>query len=163
MAKIYGPRQVILVTTREEIEFMGRKKEMDNIITIAWHMPVSVEPFLYAISVNKSSASLQLIKKSKVFVVNFIPSELKDAALFCGKQSGLHQDKFLGAKLTKIDAEHVDCPRIKEAIGYLECHVINEVDAGDHVIFIGEVASQQFKEDKKRLFHLGEDKFTTTN
>ena len=161
MPRIYGPCQTVLVTCREEIEFMGRKKAIDNIITLDWHMPVSFEPFLYAIAVGKKRASYELIKKSKVFIVNFIPFTLKDAALFCGRHSGLHHDKFLETKLTKIEAEHVDCLRIKEAIGYLECHVINEIEAGDHVIFVGEVAYEHLKGEEKRLFHDGEDHFLT--
>ena len=162
MPEVYGPRQTILDTCREELEFMGKTKEVHNIITVAWHMPVSHDPLLYAISIGKTRASLEIIKKSKGFVVNFIPFELKEAALICGKLSGRHHDKFKETGLTMEESNHIDCPKIKEAIGYLECHVIEEVDAGDHVIFIGEVTYQQLKEDKDRLFHCSGDKFKTT-
>lgn len=162
MARVYGTMQTALVTCREELEVFGKTKQIDNIITLDWHMPCSFEPFLYAICIGKTRASYQIIKKSRCFVVNFIPFTLKDAAWFCGRHSGMHHDKFKEAKLTKIESHHLDCPKIKEAIGYIECNVINEIETGDHVIFVGEVTHQELKSDEKRLFHNGENLFMTT-
>ena len=162
MPELFGPRQTVLVTCREELEFMGKTKEIHNIITVAWHMPVSQSPLLYAIAISKTRASYEIINKSKGFVVNFIPFELKEAALTCGKLSGRHHDKFAEAKLTMEESNHIDCPKIKEAIGYLECHVIEEIEAGDHVIFVGEVTHEQFKGERPRLFHCGGSEFKTT-
>ena len=157
MSELTDPRQVVLVTSREEMEVMGKKEVKDNIITIAWHMPVSFNPNLYAISIGKTRFSADIIKKSKAFVVNFIGYELKKEALTCGTKSGNHIDKFEEAGLTKEEAESVDCPRVKEALAYMECEVINEVDAGDHIIFIGNVVNSKVKKDGKRLFQRAGD------
>ena len=162
MSRVYGPRQTVMVTCREELEVMGKTKEIHNIITLDWHMPVSFDPFLYAIAVGKTRASCEIIKKSKGFVVNFLGFELKGAALFCGRHSGRHRDKFKEAKLTMEESNHQDCPKIKEAIGYIECEVINEIEAGDHIIFVGQVTHEQLKEERKRLFHAGGSEFLTT-
>ena len=43
------PSQPILVSTKGTFEIMGRKKEIDNLITLAWHMPASYDPPLYII------------------------------------------------------------------------------------------------------------------
>lgn len=161
MPEIHHPRQVILVTSRSHMEVMGKEIEKDNIITLAWHMPVSMEPELYAIAVAKPHFSCKIIQKSKSFVVNFIPYELKKAALFCGRHSGSHMDKFKEAGLTMEEAQSLDCGKIKEALAYIECEVINEVDAGDHIIFIGKVVNSETKEAGKRLFQYKSD-FTTT-
>lgn len=152
MSELTDPRQVILVTCREEMNIMGKLQEKDNIITIAWHMPVSFNPQLYAISIGKTRFSLDVIKKSRAFVVNFIPYSLKDAALVCGTKSGMHIDKFKESGLTKVEADSVDCPKIREALAYIECEVFSEVDAGDHVVFIGRVLNSNVKRDGKRLF-----------
>jgi len=61
-------------------------------------------------------------------------------------------DKFKESGLTKEEADNIDCVRIKEAIGYHECEVVNEVDAGDHTIFIGKVVNSELKKETKRLF-----------
>lgn len=162
MPRIYGARQTILVTCRGRLNLFGKEIERDDIITMDWHMPTSFEPFLYAISVGKKRTSYKLIKESRCFVVNFIPYELKDKALFCGRHSGMSIDKFAKSGLTKFPAVHVECFVIKEAIGWLECHVVQEIDTGDHVVFVGEVAYQKLKEDLPRLFHTEGDSFTTT-
>jgi len=158
---INAPRQVVLVTTRANISILGKEKVKDNIITIAWHMPVSFEPNLYAIAVGKTRFSCKMIQESGVFVVNFIPFELKKQALECGLKSGAYTDKFSDTGLTKEEAKKIDCPRIKEALAYLECEVIKEVEAGDHIIFIGKILNSEEKKGGKRLFQIGND-FTTT-
>lgn len=159
---VHNPRQVVLVTSRADMKIMGKDILKDNIITLAWHMPVSFSPSLYAIAVGKTRFSCGLIKKSKSFVVNFLPYSLKEKAVICGSKSGEHIDKFAEAKLTKEESSSVDCPRIKEAAGYLECEVVNEVEAGDHIIFIGKVLKSEEKEEVNRLFQVGGGVFTTT-
>lgn len=160
--KIAYPRQAILVTSEADIEIMGKKISKKNIFALSWHMPTSFEPMMYAISVGKERFSYSLIKKSGVFCVNFMPFELKDKVLFCGRNSGRTIDKFKKSGLTEAECEKIHCPRIKEAIGWLECSVVNEVDTRDHVIIIGEVLNAQLKKDCRRVFHKGGDEFTTT-
>jgi flavin reductase (DIM6/NTAB) family NADH-FMN oxidoreductase RutF len=161
MSSINGPRQVILVTTRANVDIMGREQSKDDIITLAWHMPTSFNPTLYAISVGKTRFSSKLIKTSKVFAVNFMPSSLKKEIIYCGSMSGEHLDKFKETRLDKVEAETIDCPRIKQAMGYLECEVVKEIDTGDHVIFVGKVLKSELVNEEKRLYHIGGDKFTT--
>jgi len=161
MPNIHHPRQTILVSSRETIEIMGKEIEKDDIITVSWHMPVSFKPELYAISIGKQRFSAEIISKSKAFVVNFIPYTLKETAIFCGTHSGKHMDKYQEAGLTMEEAESIDCGRIKEALAYLECEVINEVDAGDHIIYIGKVVNKEEKDHEKRLLQGGKD-FTTS-
>lgn len=159
---IYNPRQVILVSSRADMTILGRELIKDNIITVAWHMPISFKPFLYAISIGKTRFSCKMIQKSKVFVVNFISAELEKKALFCGMHTGEHIDKFDEAPFSKEESQSVDCPRINEGIGHLECEVINEIDAGDHIIFIGKVIREELKKEGKRLFQDEGGAFTTT-
>ena len=151
MSELTDPRQVILVTSREEMDILGKKQVKDNIITLAWHMPVSFNPNLYAIAVGKTRFSCEIIKKSKAFVVNFVSDKLKKEVLFCGTKSGMHTDKFSETGFGKEESKSVDCPRIEEALGYIECEVVNEVDAGDHIIFVGKVLNSEVKKADKRL------------
>ncbi|HLC96626.1 MAG TPA: flavin reductase family protein [Candidatus Nanoarchaeia archaeon] len=161
MSNLYNPRQVVLVTSRAEVRILGKETEKDDIITVTWHTPVSKEPELYAISIGNTRFSKKLIDKSKCFAVNFIPFDLKEAAVVCGTKTGEHLDKFREANLTMEEADSIDCGRLKEAVGYIECEVINEINAGDHTIYIGKIVSSSLKKDKERLLQGGAD-FTTT-
>lgn len=159
---IYGPRQTVLVTCRGKVKILGRDQEKDNIITVAWDTPVSTEPPIYAVAIGKTRFSCKLILASKVFCVNFIGKSMQDAAMFCGRNSGEHVDKFSQAGLNKEDCEKIDCPRIADALGHLECEVMEQVEAGDHILFIGKVINSQQKKEDKRLIYLGQENFTTT-
>ncbi|HZX44702.1 MAG TPA: flavin reductase family protein [Candidatus Nanoarchaeia archaeon] len=151
MTELTDPRQVILVTSREEMDILGKKEIKDNIITLAWHMPTSFDPLLYAISVGKTRFTSEIIKRSRVFVVNFVSEKLADKAMLIGTKSGRHIDKFKESGLTKEEADSIDCCRIREAAAYAECEVVNEIETGDHTLFIGKVLSSKVKTDGKRL------------
>ena len=158
------PRHVILVSSRGNIKtaFSPDVAEKDNVMTLSWHMPVSFDPELYAVSIGKERFSLKLIRESGVFVINFMPLKLKDAVLFCGRRSGEDIDKFQESGLEKEEAETIECPRIKQATGCLECELVNEIEAGDHIILIGKVLKTISKKKDKKIFQVKGDKFTTT-
>lgn len=149
-----NPRQVILVTSRYQ--------ERDNVMTVAWHTPLSFEPMIYAISIGKKAFSLELVRGSGVFVINFMSKDFEKEVLFCGRRSGREIDKFEATGLEKEQALAIDCPRIKQALAFLECQVEKEIEVGDHFLFVAKVLKAELKETQKRLFHLYKDRFTTT-
>ena len=150
---ITNPLQTILLTCRAD----GK----DNIITLDWHMPLSFEPMMFAVSIGKTRFSLGLVRTSKVFVVNFMGKEAESEVLFCGRNSGRSVDKFATSGLVKEEAKTINCPRVAQALAYLECEVIDEMERGDHILFIGKITHAEEKSKGKRLFHLEADKFTT--
>ncbi len=154
MGRISNPKQVVLVTSRY--------KDKDDVLAMTWWTKTSFQPNLYLISVGKTRFSHELIEKSKCFAINFMPYELKEKILFCGKNSGRDLDKFKETGLTKVEGEKINCPLIKESLAYLECRVVKKIDSGDHTIFVGEVVNAKFKEKGKRPFQLDKDEFTTT-
>ena len=153
------PRETVVVCTRGKFNQMGVEKEKDNICAVDWHMPVSPEHF--AISLSKSSLSYELINNSRVFVVNFVPYSFASKVVKIGYVSGKTHNKFNDFEIRKEEADGVECSYLREAVAYLSCHVSNEIEIGDYVIFVGKVVSfREFVKGAKRLFHLREDKFT---
>lgn len=159
MFELVNPRQTVLVSCRGHAELIGRRVAKDDIITVDWHMPTSAQPFMYAISVGKLRFSHKLISDSKVFVVNFVSDKMSKKALFCGRHTGAHMDKFHESGLTPIESQTIDCPRIEEAVAYLECHVVSEIDSGDHTIFVARVTHHELLKRGRRLFHVAGDEF----
>lgn len=157
-----NPRQTVLVTSRAETSIMGKEVLKDNIITIDWHMPISVDPPYYAISIGEKRFSLELIRKSKVFGINFMPSIRYKEVLFCGRNSGQFLDKFEKTGLSKTEGKTIDTPLITEATAFLECHVEEEKKIGDHYLIIGKVLTGGINSHEKRTFHVEGDIFTTT-
>lgn len=158
MFELTNPRQVVFVTSRGTLERKATTSH-DTLATVEWHMPCSFEPFHYAISLKKSTLSATLIQQSNVFVVHFIPSSFADHALFCGRHSGLHVDKFVHCGFTKKEAEKIDGVIIQEALGYLECEALQSFNLGECVVFIGKVLKAVNLKEGKRLFHVRGDVF----
>jgi len=162
MLNCTGPIQTVIVSSRADLSIFGKQLTKDNLITVAWHMPISFGPPLYAISIGKTRFSLELIRKSKVFVVNFMPYYLREKLLVCGTKSGRLLDKFHETGLGKEEASSIDCCKVVEAVAQLECEVVQEIEAGDHVIFVGKVLRAIEKNtSEKRPFQQGKE-FTTT-
>lgn len=125
----HGP--VILVTTQ--------RKGKPNVMTIAWHTPVSHDPPKLAVSIAPERHSFRLIQESEELVLNVPTVSMAREVIFCGTVSGRDVDKFKEANLTAVAGGVVKAPHIKECIGHIECRVGNEVIAGDHSLFVCDV------------------------
>jgi len=148
-----GPFQTVLCTSRGRTEIIGKTAIVDNVMTIDWHTPVSVNPALYVIAVGKLRFSLELIRSSQVFAINFLGPKFKDAVILCGSHTGKHMDKFKEAGLAKEEAHTIDCPLIEGRANAFECHVLKEIDAGDHVLIIGHITQAHEDSGESRLIH----------
>ncbi len=159
MFPIFGYRQSVLISCRSKIDSFGKEILKDDLVVVDWHMPVSLKPPFYAFSIGKSNFSYRLIKKSQAFVVNFMSYEQKEAVMFCNRNSGEHIDKFKKSGLVMDEAEKIDCGRIKEALAFIECEVVEEMEVGDHFIFIGKILNSTRKKTGKRIYHQEEVRF----
>jgi len=159
------PMQTVLVTCNDD-------KGKTNIITLAWHTPISRTPPLYGISIAPKRYSHTLIKKRKEFVVNFVPYSLVEAADFCGTHSGRSTDKLCKTGLTLVPAKKLTTPLIKEGYAHLECTLVESRTLGDHTLLVGEVVAvsaddNAFKDELLRtdrihpLYYIGENAYTT--
>ncbi len=145
--------------------------DQKTITPVAWQMPVSSNPKLFAIALGHKRYCLELIKKSNCFCINIPDAKLIDAINICGSHSGRDIDKCKEAKLTPAKCTKVDCFYIKECIAYLECEVYKFIEVGDHTIVVGEVktahgvdglltADGVYDTDKFQIInHLGGDYF----
>jgi len=162
MSELLGPMQAVLITSRAEIEQFGKKIVKDDVESVFWHMPFSKEEMVYAIAIHKGKHIVNLIKVSKVFVVNFLSSDDSKIVHKCNLMHGQHIDKFSELKLLKLESSAIECPLIKEACAYMECNVIDILEYKDYAVFIAKIINSNVKYACKRLFHLKDDKYTTT-
>jgi flavin reductase (DIM6/NTAB) family NADH-FMN oxidoreductase RutF len=107
-----------VLTCKGPVEVLGRKIETTEAIELDWHTPASFSPPRYAIFLKKNNKTINIIRETKVFVLNFLRHT---------KEYEFQQ------------GEKVDCPRIKNAKTCYECEVVNEIDTGDRILFLGKV------------------------
>jgi flavin reductase (DIM6/NTAB) family NADH-FMN oxidoreductase RutF len=129
-----SPKSAILVTAVDET---GKP----NIITLAWHSPVSIDPPLYGISIHPKRYTHELIEKTKEFVVNFPSWKLLEKVHHCGSVSGRKVDKFRQTGLTPWPSEKVRPPSRAECYLHLECKLGRSPALGDHTWFCGNIVA----------------------
>lgn len=144
------PLPAVMVSVRD-------KKGEDNIITVAWAGTVCTNPAMVSISVRPERHSYHMIEESGCFVINLTTEQLCFATDYCGVRSGRDVDKFKEMKLTKTEAEKINCPMIGEAPVNVECKVQKIEKLGSHHMFIAQVVAVHAEEsymDAKGRFDL---------
>jgi flavin reductase (DIM6/NTAB) family NADH-FMN oxidoreductase RutF len=107
-------------------------------MTVAWMMPVSLDPPVLAVAIHPGRMTHEYVSKSEHFALNFPNGELLSAVHACGMRSGRDGDKFAAAGLTPVDATQLELPLIGECVAHIECGVINRASFGDHDLFIAQ-------------------------
>jgi flavin reductase (DIM6/NTAB) family NADH-FMN oxidoreductase RutF len=128
------PEQVAIAVVRDP---QGRY----NPITLGWVTPVSLQPPLLAMAVGRERYTVEALRLSREFVLAF-PSEAQaEAAKYFGSHSGRDSHKLAAVKCENERAHKVDSRLLTEAVSNFECKLVREVEAGDHILFIGEVVA----------------------
>jgi flavin reductase (DIM6/NTAB) family NADH-FMN oxidoreductase RutF len=83
-----------------------------------------------------------------------VPSSWEEIIFFCGHISGEKVDKFAETGLVKETATTIDAPRLSEALGFIECKVVDQLEVGDHTLFVGQVTYAEERIDSTRLHHI---------
>ena len=152
---------VVLVTTR----WHG----VDNVMPVAWNMPLSHEPPLLGIAVHPSRHTYDMIRFSEQFALNFPGRLLMNHVQYLGIVSGREVQKIDVAKLPTFKAQRVDVPLLEGCLAWVECAVEDILRLGDHHLFVGKVLAVQVEreafeeawlladDDLKPLHYLGGD------
>jgi len=152
MEKLYRmlyPMRIVLITARH--------KEKDNIMPAAWCYPMSADPPLFGVAIAKKRFTYGLIHGSKAYGINLASPDMKDGVKICGSTSGSGADKFRLAGWKRENGSKTVL--IADAPASIECEVIDEYEAGDHVIFVGKAIKVVKRREAKGLYHKGGEEF----
>jgi flavin reductase (DIM6/NTAB) family NADH-FMN oxidoreductase RutF len=137
---------VTVVTTRGEEHAYG--------MTANAFSSLSLDPPLVLVCVISQSEGSDHIKRNRCFAVNVLAEQQEPISrYFASRDRPRGRDAF-------SEVSHrigvTGSPILDGVIGYLDCRLHAEHDAGDHEIFIGEVLELGFEADGKPLvFHGG--------
>lgn len=141
------PHPLVIVTAGDP-EKPGKRGGM----TAAWVSRVSWNPPLIAVAIAPTRYTYQLIKEFKAFAIHVVSRSLEKAAMeVFGSLSGRDVDKFSVAGITPAKAKSVKAPVIPTAPLILECKLVAEYPAGDHIIVVGEVVKAYRGSNEKPL------------
>jgi flavin reductase (DIM6/NTAB) family NADH-FMN oxidoreductase RutF len=109
-----------------------------GVFTANWLSQISFEPPLVALSVELDSSTLPLIRASGRFTICPFEADQRDLAGALGRPKAKAGDKFEALDLATRTTEQGDLA-LEVSLGYVTCTVRSESEAGDSVLFIGEV------------------------
>ena len=114
-------------------------------------MSVSLEPPLVVVSPAKSSTSWPAIEAGGVFCANVLAESQEHLALRFAQSGG---DKFDGIDWHPAPA--TGSPLLEDVAAWIDCRIYQRVDAGDHLLVLGEVLELSVPKDTGALvFHGG--------
>lgn len=149
--RLFYPRQTCFLVASQE----GKP----NVTVVDWLMPVSLKPPMVAVALNNNSQSLDLLSHSKEFTLCSMPEKSKETAALIGATTGRLIDKVDEYNIALVKSRLVDAPLLKEALGSVECRVVQISSAGDHSVVIGEVVETHYPENDEEslpvLFNWG--------
>lgn len=108
-----------------------RTEDGDHGMTANAFMSVSLDPPLITISLDRKCRLLEEIRRSHQYSVSILAEGMEDIAThFAGRHN---------PELTNIFGDKEGLPVIPDAVAVFRARVVDEIDAGDHCLFIGEV------------------------
>lgn len=131
---------ITVVTTEMDGEAYG--------MTANAFMSVSLNPKLVLVSIDKRAKMLASIQKAKKYAISFLSNDQQEESMrFAGQIKDAAPYTF---------EQFGEMPVIKNALANLVCNLYNEVEAGDHILFIGEVTDLKVNEGDPLLYFGGQ-------
>lgn len=121
---------VTLVTTTHE----GAPQAM----TVNSFSSVSLDPPLVLFCADKRSRTNAAVQASGVFAVNILREQQREVSdLFAGRGSDVERQMLLA----EAETAETGSPILRDVLGFMDCKVTQVSDAGDHVIYVGQVVA----------------------
>ncbi|MEM9330421.1 MAG: flavin reductase family protein [Pseudomonadota bacterium] len=126
--------------------------------TVSSFCSVSADPPTVLACLNIEGHTAHAIRENKTFCVNVLSEDLVDLAEhFAGMRGGTEFGRFTDEKWS----EDPKTPPSLTGVTSFSCDVVQTIDAGSHLIFIGTVGNVQIS-DQKPLLYLNQ-KFCRTD
>jgi flavin reductase (DIM6/NTAB) family NADH-FMN oxidoreductase RutF len=108
-----------------------------HMMTVNWLTQVSFEPPMLAVAIEREAQTLPLVRDAGAFAISVFPSGARQLAGKLGRSSASVANKMDG--IAHHPGPQTGAPLLDEASGWLECRVVAEHSAGDHVLVVAEV------------------------
>ena len=113
-----------------------------NGFTTCWVSQVSFYPQQVIVAVQKDQHTHDLIEQGGVFSLNFLDTEQEDLARKFTEPLENSEGTVGGSPYSTGET---GAPLFEEAFAHLECRVIDKLEAGDHTVYLGEVAAANLR------------------
>jgi len=134
------PSGITVITTNLDNKLFG--------FTASSFTSVSLKPLLILFCLHKNAFSINSFNKSNKFGISILAENQIDISKHFARPNN---DKF--AEIAYELGSKTACPLISGAVCHIECRKYASYNAGDHIIFVGEVMNNAIKNDLKPLVY----------
>ena len=134
------PSGVTIVTSRDGERIQG--------MTASAFTEVSLDPPLVLVCADKATITNELIQASGVFSVSILAEDQQVLSNKFASKKDEHR-RFEGLD---CEAGATGCARIPGALAWMDCRVVQTVEAGDHYVYIGEIKAADVTDQDPLLY-----------
>ena len=120
-------------------------------MTVSAFTEVSLEPPLVLVCADKSSNTLPVIRAGGVFAINVLARDQHELS----NRFAANRDEDKRFEGLEFEVGRTGAPLLRGVAVNIDCRVVAEHDAGDHVIYIGEVQEVRSFDHEPLLYFRG--------
>ncbi len=143
--RLTAPAPFALLSTKKEDGSV-------NLMAISWWTYLSNHPPMLGVCLSKKGLSGSRIHENGEFGLSIVSEDLKEAAFRCGICSGRAVDKVNDFSIPLTDPVNISVPLVAGSRVMFECRLVDEAEAGDHIIYIAEIVGIRGDESVRQLF-----------
>lgn len=129
---LFKPKVVSLVVT-------DSPETGPNVMTASWWMLAGYDPLRYQLAVSHKTHTHEVIENNPEFVLAAPSTDMIDALAVSGQVSGRDVDKLDYLDLETVPGKDVDVPLLADAVGNIECSVLDSFEFEGITYYFAEV------------------------
>lgn len=114
----------------------SRHGDESNMHICTYVSAISMDPKRYMVALYKGSKTLELVTKSKQFLLQLLTTEQYRLVTLLGQKSGHRINKIERLQSRELVSQFNEFFYLKKAAAILLMDIIEHKDTGDHIIFI---------------------------
>ncbi|MBI1830276.1 MAG: flavin reductase family protein [Planctomycetes bacterium] len=122
----------------------------------SWVQQCAFKPPMISFAVQKGRAVAELLSNNAVFTLNILEAAQTDMIAHFGKGFALTENAFQDIDIQRVAPYG---PILQEAHAYLHAAVVGRYAAGDHDLFLAEVAAGGQLDDSQPMVHIRKNGF----
>ena len=115
--------------------------------TVTWVSQASFEPPMISVCIKRNSASYEIVKKRREFILHLLGDNQKELASTFFKPTIFENEKLNGQEFSLEN----NLPLLKDIPAYIQCKVVEILENGDHPLFLAEVVDAKINNDSNPL------------
>ncbi len=142
------PSGVAILTTKEA--------SSEFAMMASWFQQVAFDPPMVSVAVKKDRPIAKAISKARVLALSLFHINQKELFGHFAKGTPPGQSPFEGVSVLR---KKTGSALLSEAMAFLDCELVHEVDAGDHTVFFAKIVEGGLLNEGHSMVHLRRNGF----